>query len=335
MRIVSILITLLVCYNLASAQPYFVTQTDFSKADSVAALYPKHDLKNLKLLSDKLTLPFSNEEEKFRAIYKWVSTNISYDYKLNQQNQREREKLMDAGEREAWNKKMAKRVFTMLLEKHRTVCTGYAYLVSELAAFAGISCVIVDGYGRTAQSNIGGSGTANHSWNVVQLMGKPYVCDPTWSSGAYDQEKKEYLMAYRDEYFLPDPELFVRSHYPLDTTKMLLNNKPSLDVFLNGPLIYVNAFTWRMSEFYPDKFYNTARKGEKFSFRFRSNVPQPVAEVTLVIKKNSSVDNVVLDALPDTSGSWRIDHTFNSRGLYVVNILLNGQYVVTYEVDVK
>jgi hypothetical protein len=43
-------------------------QADYTKADSVAALYPNYSLKDLKSLANKLTKPLSTDVEKFRAI---------------------------------------------------------------------------------------------------------------------------------------------------------------------------------------------------------------------------------------------------------------------------
>lgn len=158
------------------AQQAEISFADFRRADSVAALYPKHQLKDLKKLADKLTQPFVKQEDKFRAIYTWVCTNISNDYKLYLTIKRQRERQNSSpAEFNQWNKKMSRTVFDRLLNQRRTICTGYAYLIRELATHAGLLCVIVDGYGRTAKSNIKGEGIANHSWNAIKLNGKWYT----------------------------------------------------------------------------------------------------------------------------------------------------------------
>jgi transglutaminase/protease-like cytokinesis protein 3 len=90
-----------------------------------------------------------------------------------------------------------------------------------------------DGYGRTAQSNIRGEGIANHSWSAVQLNRIWYLCDATRSSGAVDVAQSRFMRNFNDCYFLADPDLFVRNHYPLDSSWMLLAKKPTLHDFLN------------------------------------------------------------------------------------------------------
>jgi transglutaminase/protease-like cytokinesis protein 3 len=116
---------------------------DFKKADSIAELYPSHSLKDLRSLADKLTAPLSTDTEKFRAIYKWICNNIDNDYILYQKNKRNRKRLKNSEELGEWNKKFRVRVFKTLLDDHRTVCTGYAYLVKELSFHAGLTAVII------------------------------------------------------------------------------------------------------------------------------------------------------------------------------------------------
>src|SRR3954469_11114090 len=67
--------------------------TDFSKADSIAEYYTAHSLTNLKALADHLTGSLPTEQEKFRAIYKWVCSNIEAGYELLTLNKYKRAKL--------------------------------------------------------------------------------------------------------------------------------------------------------------------------------------------------------------------------------------------------
>ena len=82
----------------------------------------------------------------------------------------------------------------------------------ELCSYAGIPCVIVDGYGKTSTP----SKYPNHSWNAVQLNNKWYLCDATWASGVIDMRNLQYEKDYKEIYFLTDPVDFTRTHEPLD-----------------------------------------------------------------------------------------------------------------------
>ncbi len=306
-------------------------EINFSKADSIAALYPKHSLRDLKSLADKLTIPLSTEVEKFRVIYVWVCANIENDYKLFMMVKHQREKLNDhPKEMSEWNKKIAKQVFDKLLQHQKTICTGYAYLIRELATHAGLSCVIVDGYGRTAQANIGGQGIANHSWNAVLINNKWYLCDVTWSSGAIQLGR--FVKKFDESYFLAGPSLFVRNHYPLDTTWVLLRDKPTLHEFLNRPLVYSSLYRYKISQLFPETFSVSVDKGKVVSFQFKKDSDEDIEKIELNV---DGIDTpVATPPVKNSKGLYCINYTFASKGVHVVHVLLNSSYAFSYAVRV-
>jgi transglutaminase/protease-like cytokinesis protein 3 len=188
---------------------------DFGRADSVARLYPNYPLTNLPDLAYKLTHEFTHNEEKFRAIFTWVCLNVRNDYALYLINKQHREQCKTETELKAWYKEFTKTIYRELLINRKTICTGYAYLIRELALASGLECVIVDGYGRTPGSKLNKK-FPNHNWNAVKLKGKWYLCDATWASGKVDSESKQFVNRYNDSFFLTDPKIFNRNHYPLD-----------------------------------------------------------------------------------------------------------------------
>jgi transglutaminase/protease-like cytokinesis protein 3 len=333
MKTLIVLFAMLMLSASLLAQLADFTTIHFKKADSVAALYPNHSLRDLQKLANKLTASLHTEEEKFRSIYTWICSNIENDYNLYLVNKRKREQWIDKPkELSDWNKKFSARVFNKLLLEKKTICTGYAYLVRELAARVGLSCVIVDGYGRTAQSNIGGVGTANHSWNVVQLNGKWYLCDATWSSGAINTQLNTFVKKYDDAYFLADPSLFVRNHYPLDTAWMLLQTKPTLQEFLNRPLVYISIYKYQISQLFPETFDISTTKGKTVSFRFKKNSEAVIEKAALRINNLSPITSTLYQ---DSSGLYCIDHVFTSRGTHIVHVLLDANYVFTFSIKVR
>jgi len=305
---------------------------NYRKADSVASLYPGHSLQNLKALADKLTTPLNTQQEKFRAIYFWVSNNIDNDYSYYLRNKKKREKWRDNPEAlKEWNRKFSAQVFNKLLKEHKTVCTGYAYLIRELAYHAGLTSVIVDGYGRTAQSNIGWPGYVNHSWNAIQIDNQWYLCDATWSSGAINLQEGSFVKKFDDAYFMADPSLFVLNHYPLDSTWMLLDTKPTLADFLNGPLIYSSTYRYQVLPQSPETFYVTISKNETVQFRLRQG--QPGMYKTAALQLNGTSVSPITYVSED--GRLDLNYTFSSRGKYTVHVVLDDSYVVTYLVTVK
>ncbi|GHN00370.1 hypothetical protein WSM22_18590 [Cytophagales bacterium WSM2-2] len=305
---------------------------DFHRADSVAASCAGLSLKDLGRLSEKLTQPLPTDVEKFRSIYVWVCNNIANDYNLFLENDSKRKKL-SGDELKAWSKKFTAKTFRKLYFEKQTVCTGYAYLVKELASRVGIRCVIVNGYGRTAKSNVKEQSNVNHSWNAVLLNNQWYLCDPTWSSGAIDLEQQQFVKKYNNAYFLADPELFVRNHYPVDTSWILLKKKPTMQEFLNRPLIYYAAYNHGVTRFTPDIFEITTTKADTVSFCFETKFSS-IEKAALYITQPGRASISVAHARK-TNGFYCIDYAFKTKGRYVVTLLLEGEYVVSYTVDVQ
>jgi hypothetical protein len=307
---------------------------DFRKADSIAGLYPHHTLIDLKILSEKLTAPLEKDEEKFRAIYKWVCDNIVNDYSLFSEHKKQRERL-DAKSFEIWNRKFSAKAFRILVSEHRTICTGYARLVSELATDAGLECRVVDGYGRSGQSNNGGKGVVNHSWNAVRLYNKWYLCDPTWSSGVIDGASLQFVRKFNELYFLPPPDMFVQNHYPVDTAFVLSNNIKSLDSYLNAPLISVEAYRYELLPISPQSFKVIARKSSSVSFQFKSPEWIEPKKLELLVGKTVTDDRFELRREENDHTLVTVDHSFKSRGIYRVHMMIESKPVISYEVTVK
>lgn len=325
----------LTCASSLFGQVEDFASTDFKKADSLAHVYRNHSLTDLRALAVKLTSPLSTEVEKFRAIYLWICSNIENDYALFQKNQHKREKLRGPEALKKWNKELNAVVFKTLLKEQKTICTGYAYLVRELAYHAGLTCVIVDGYGRTVQANIRGEGVANHSWNAVQLNNKWYLCDATWSSGSVYPELKKFIKKYDNAYFLAEPSLFIRNHYPLDTAWTLLVTKPTLQEFLNRPLIYGSIFPHKIDELLPETFDILTTKGNAVTFQFTRKSTTPLENVELLIRNSANVFTHHPQRPQSDSRLHSINHTFSAKGTYTVHILLNNEHAFTYMVKVQ
>lgn len=342
----------------------------FNKADSIASENFNASLLDIPALSTRLTRSLTTEEEKFRAIFKWVCSNIEFDMELFRLNQNKRNKSGSDEALLAWNKKIMPVVYRNLVVDKKTVCTGYAWLLQELARHAGIVCVIVDGYGRHATANIRRADKANHSWNAVKLNGKWYLCDPTWASGVYDRDG-DFIRQYDNAYFLADPKVFVRNHYPLDqrwtllegggskmevknstlaassnvehnsasiallenTDQSVTESRPSLAEFLNGPLIYSSAYRYNLTQLYPATFDITTTKDEPVGFKFAST--QPLDQLELSLNKDQKVISAHPEFSVNADGLYSFSHTFSEKGRHVLHVRVNGSYVFTYAVTVK
>lgn len=311
--------------------------TDFHKADSVASAHFGEGVTDLADLSNKLTHSLKTDSEKFRAIYQWVCANIEFDYELFRLNREKRDRYDSPEALMAWNKKFTPLVFRHLVLEKKTVCTGYAWLVQRLATHAAIPCVIVNGYGRTAKAGNLISGKPNHSWNAVQLNGKWYLCDPTWSSGSYDMDRETYVRNLDLSYFLAEPTVFVRNHYPVDKNWMLLEAQasklnPTFNEFLTGPLVYSGAYKHNITRLSPDTFDLQTTQGDTISFSFISD--KQIENIELAVHREE-INFFHLVPVKDTTGRYSVNHVFTDKGRHVVHVLLDSSYAFTYTVKVK
>lgn len=308
---------------------------NFKRADSVAALYHNHALGDLRILSSKLVGSFSNDAEKFRAIYKWVCENIGHDYDTYLKNQKQRQKLKTAEELISWNKEIKIIVFRNLLQHRKTVCTGYAYLIKELSNYAGLKCEIIDGYGKNATSNFRGPAVANHQWNAVYLNNIWYLADATWSAGVYNIQEHNFKKKYDDAYFLADPKKFVRNHYPLDTAWLLLSQKPTLDQFVRRPLIYREFYKYCITDIFPETFDIEALQGVPVLFGFSMVDRGKVKKAILQIERDTNKSNIDIPLTPNEDGFFSVTHSFSTKGRRAVHVVLNDEYVVSFSVKVE
>lgn len=323
--LLTIAIPALVC-----AQTDDIRLRDFSMSDSVAAKYAGHSLDNLPLLSHLLTQHLPDDALKFRAIFKWVCENIENDYQLFTENQRQRSKIKDVQQLKEWNATMQKRMFATLLKKRSTVCTGYAYLIKELSQFAGITAEIVDGYGRTVAANIGGEGVMNHSWTAVLLEDRWYLCDATWASGVIDVSQKQFVRKYDDAYFLSEPHYFIRNHYPANLRWTLLETNPSLETFLNRPIVYSKAYHHKILPQNPDLFDLDPVDA---SLRLQV-VIEDGSQLRLSLRTNDEFAKPVECAMMN-GNICTVDFTSKRKSSYLLHVMVNNDPVFTYRVSKK
>ncbi|XP_005997493.1 kyphoscoliosis peptidase isoform X2 [Latimeria chalumnae] len=154
--------------------------------------------------------------ERIRAIWIWLCNNIEYDISG----------FLGLSEKISAPEQV--------LQSGRGVCSGYSSLCREMCREVGISCVEVSGYGKGIGYKLGQSyqhKKSNHMWNAVQLEGQWYLLDACWGAGTVNTEKQVFIQRYDEFYFLVDPEEFIDSHWPDDSTWQLMEPIVPLEEF--------------------------------------------------------------------------------------------------------
>lgn len=321
----------LVGYSQSSDFDHF----NFKKADSIALHLQGESLQNLPVLTHQLTSNLATDVEKFRAIYTWVSTNIKNDYPSSRLTSNKRRKIpKDSLAFLAWNDKNAPKMIEKLRSKKETACTGYAYLIREMAALAGIESKIVDGFGRTATTNLSTHSQANHSWNMVKLNNKWYLCDATWSAGKtlIVENEPVFTFNYNDGYFLADPELFIKNHFPLQIENTLLSKNPTFEDFLAGPLVYNGAFKKQLISIAPSRMRFEVSKKEAVFFSIQFPDKELLTEIHIVLNDSQTPETI---NITDKRNPYVFSYSFQRKGVYDVHLSVDNTIVATYVVKVK
>jgi transglutaminase/protease-like cytokinesis protein 3 len=329
----TLLLFSLLVFNNAIAQISDFKSTDFTIANNVAKLYKGSDLNNLPLLAHNLTYKLPTDVEKFRAIYTWVCNNIKGDIYQNDKVSKQRKKLNnDSLAYIKWNNKYKKTVYKRLINNKKTMCTGYAYLIKELCFFANIECKIVDGFGRSTTANVNSLKMANHSWNAVKLNNKWYLCDATWSSG-YIVANALFINDYNDGYFLTDPILFAKNHYPLNK-KWLLNNELMQSNFTASPLVYGETFKQKIIPVSPKLMDFKIKKDEEITFRFKTLKKEKPNAISLVYFSGNKERALKLHDLKHENKVTTFKHQFKRKGFFDVHLKIDNNIVATYTIEV-
>ncbi|PQJ73428.1 transglutaminase domain-containing protein [Polaribacter butkevichii] len=319
----------------SNAQKEDFKHINFTKADSIAHIYKNENINSLPILSHLLTSTLNKDVEKFRAIYIWVSKNIKGDYAAVSKNTRKRKRFKnDSSKLTQWNNSFNKVLFKKLLKNKKTVCTGYAYLIRELCTLANIESKIIDGYGRSATTNIGKLSIPNHSWNAVKLNDKWYLVDATWSAGYSDLSTNTFIFDYNDGYFLTEPQLFIKTHFPLDKKWSLLQSEViSTEKFVQAPLIYGATFKHQITPVFPKKMRNKVSKHKEITFYLRIKENIDLTKIEIQIDKR--IPKIKPTSIFRKKNLLFIKHQFKIKGFYDVHFLYKNKVITSYTFNVN
>jgi hypothetical protein len=184
--------------------------------DNHAALTPKEVAQDIDKLAFYLTSPFCYQEHKVRAIYYWITHNISYDIV---KYQAKKNTLLAPTSIQSSNSKN-------ILKLRAGICGDYSDLFADLCKAAGIASYTISGWSKQ------GTDIEPHGWNVVQINQKWYFVEATWGSGSVDLSEQKFYPDFKEDMFLQAPEEFIKSHFPSDPMWQLLEFPISYQDFL-------------------------------------------------------------------------------------------------------
>jgi hypothetical protein len=235
------------------AQDINLRTFDYSKADSIALSFPKGKFITYKEIVNPLTENLKTEQEKFRAIYRWIADNVTYSLSNKSENPGK------------------------TLTSRKATCIGYSTLLKEMCNYAGLECNVIGGLSKNKPEDIPpASEDTRHAWNEVKLNGKWYLTDITWASGTFDFTKKTFHKNFDTAYFLPTPEFFIKQHFPTDIKMQMLSTPAKKTVFIKSCVWYENAALYNFTVTSPDKGYVNQNVNKDFTVTI--HIDKPLAD---------------------------------------------------------
>lgn len=137
---------------------------------------------------------------------------------------------------------------------------SYHVLFKRLCSYAGLHCVVIKGYSKSAGYQPGVKFEDNrfrNSWNAVYVAGAWRFVQCNWGArhlvnakevpkpGKAKSDSLRY--EYDDHYFLTDPKEFIYEFYPLQSEWQLLKNPITLAEFEELPFVRSLFFRYQLS----------------------------------------------------------------------------------------
>ena len=353
-----LLLLFLPCFLFAQQhQPVF----DFAKADSLALNVKYND--NIYSLTKELTSPFTEPIFKVRAIFRWITENIGYDYKYyDKYYYRDREPKTYTCKGDSLDCEIKRKVWetgyiNKVLSEKKAVCQGYAMLFKKMCDIAGIESEVIPGYVRTEYYEIGTPGTLDHAWNAIKLNGDYYLLDATWAAGGCDKNDDDKLISfqkhYNDYYWLTPPDEFARNHFP-ETAKWVLLKNYTRDKFCLNPY-YTPSEISNIRLITPCTGSITAKRGDTIHFKLEYTAPLHVLQINSNIFQNPDIwywEDITkhkrvrkLDSLAlkkqqylkykRDNNIYAFDYIVKDHTLEFLDILFDTQRVMRFKVNVR
>jgi Transglutaminase-like superfamily len=172
----------------------------FEDIDNRARQCPKKAEATVATLANYLGGNAETDLEKSRAIYVWITENISY--------------ADDEYNAEKYGDMSAEGV----LARKKAVCEGFSNLFWALGRAMGLKIEKVIGYTKGGYGSTAGKSSkkADHAWNAIKIFGNWRLFDATWGSGSGENVDGKLVSTkkFDDSWFNIDPYQAIFSHFP-------------------------------------------------------------------------------------------------------------------------
>lgn len=296
-----------------------IPNKEFEAVDAYVKSLGSLDTLNAGTISYIVTKKFPDNKDKVRAIFDWITNNISFDCKKS---------------RNGGNEKM---VAEEVLKTRKANASGYATLFQDMCSVVKIRCLTVDGYAKYNTEHINEKPDGfNHTWDVVQLGQSTeswYYIDPTWGSGFTDEKMSIFTQSFNDAYFFADKVIFNYQHYPDNPAWLLGAGIGGLKNFLSMPIVKNAAYEFGCHSFSPISGYIKTKMKTPVQFSLKVAGGVAIDIVSLYIgegkKRQQKTVNYIIK-----NGSITFSYKFDEEDTYPVFVRINNKEVLGYVIEV-
>ena len=199
-----------------TTQTFFAQKSkpdEFSAIDKKALQLPDSLTKTTDDIASFITMNFSTDKDKSRAIFIWVASNIQYDI----------DNMFAINFYEKKEDKISKP-----LKTRKGICENYAALFTDISQKSGLKSFVIEGY--TKQN--GFTDYIPHAWSAALIDSTWFLFDPTWGSGYVNGGK--FFKKINNIYYKVNPTVLIKSHIPFDYLWQFLNYPVTNQEFYEG-----------------------------------------------------------------------------------------------------
>jgi hypothetical protein len=309
---------ILLFFNIAFAQPS--APADKAIYEYVKAL-GKLDSLNMGSISYTITKKYPENRDKVRAIFDWITLNISFDLKAGKTGGNEKTNTED------------------ILKTRKATAAGYAALFQDMCSVVKIRCLTVDGYiKRTVEDINEKPDEKNHTWAVVQLGQSPdtwHYVDPTLGSGFTDDKLSKYTPVYNEQYFFANKVIFNLQYFPDNMAWQLGAGPKSLKEFLSYPLLKNDAYTFGITQFLPLGGYIKAKLNKPVKFSIKTTALLEPIQIVAIKTGNEKKYRTKTVNHTITEGNINFNFEFDTEDSSPAVLLINNKPVLVYFAEVE
>lgn len=209
---------------------------DFSQIRTIVSNY--RNINSPEDLVIKINKNFHTKEDKLKAGFYWLATNITYDIAtLGTSKKQYRFKYKDEVDKLQKIKVIQNGFVNELFLKRKGICEEYALSLKKICELLQIPCKVIKGVVRVSAHEIGNiDRNTNHAWNIVYVNKKWIFIDTTWASGF--QMNKKWTQNFNSYFYNTPKHRAIQTHYSNDLIWKRFFNPIGLKTFYYQPIFH-------------------------------------------------------------------------------------------------